>query len=73
MNGLPVQLCQDVCKVLHPTLFTFSSACMFRFVGNADGLNRLYAFSLSSSNPLLECTLVVLRIYRDEHHGLYLF
>ena len=46
---------------------------MCRFVGNADGLNRSSSFSLSSSNLLLDGTLVMLRIYSDAHHGVYPF
>ena len=61
-----MQLCQGVCKILHPNLFPSANFCnVSHTVGNAERLNRIYAFSLSSSNLLFDGTLFVLRIFRD--------
>ena len=73
MNDLRVQLCPEDYKVPHASPFSFVNFCKSRIFGNDEGLNPSCSFSLSSSNPLLHSILVVPRIYRDEHHVVYLF
>ena len=73
MNDLRLQPCQEDCKVPHASPFSFVNFCKSRIFGNDEGLNPSCSFSLSSCNPLLHSVLVVPRIYRDEHHVVYLF
>ena len=42
----------------------------FHIFGNVEGLNRIDSWPLFSSIVLLDGTLVMPRIYHDEHHGL---
>ena len=60
-------------KFFIPSFFSSAHFCKSRTVGKAEGLKRSYSCSFSSSIVLLDGTLVVVRINRDEHHGVYPF
>ena len=81
-NGLHSQVYTSLHSDQSLLFHAWSKTCMFEKqdccllhtqTWSDDGLNRLYSYSISSSNRLLKGTLVKLRIYRDDHHDVFPF
>ena len=72
-NGLRVQYCEDVCRLLRPIRWLAASLCTFRSVGTAGGLSFECSLYLFLNSLSLVCTCVVPRFLSGEHRGVFHF